>query len=408
MALSDHIDKLWLYEFEPGNRLGDSSGNGPELVEVNGPLAFVAGRVGDAVELVAASDQYLSSATGSFPGARTILAWLRDDQANSASTRSYALVFGTGGGEKIIVGPYDGSVRCVFGATTYTLPLTIPPAGQFYVLGAVVPPGATRSDVTVWLWTQAEGLTSAKPSNATAVGSSTGFSLGSDGTTTRDWNGLVDQALVGTVALTEAEILEFINGGAGVTWDDIVNVSPDETAPLLQSATIGTTGNALTLVFNEAVTVGAGGSGGFALDASGGAAAPVYSSGSGTSTLVYSISRAIEQGETVTLDFTQPGNGIEDLAGNDLATFAGFAVANNSGAGGPSISGTLSVHGSGAATSGTMYAANIATDEIAVASVGGDGSFAFAGLSAGTYRVWGEVDVSGSPYTTQARIVEVA
>jgi hypothetical protein len=34
-------------------------------------------------------------------------------------------------------------------------------------------------------------------------------------------------------------------------------------------------------------------------------------------------------GETITLAYTQPGDGIEDIAGNDLASFSGESVTNN-------------------------------------------------------------------------------
>lgn len=101
----------------------------------------------------------------------------------------------------------------------------------------------------------------------------------------------------------------------------------DTTAPTLSSATINTAGAQITLAFSEAVQIGSGGSAGVALSMSGGAVAATYVSGSGTSALVYSLSRAIAYGETGTYAYTQPGNGIEDVSGNDLATTSG-AVTN--------------------------------------------------------------------------------
>lgn len=104
----------------------------------------------------------------------------------------------------------------------------------------------------------------------------------------------------------------------------------DETAPELVSATVEEDGETLTLVFDENVNVGTGGNGGFALTASGGAATLTYASGDGTTTLVYDISRVVEDDETLTLDYTQPNDGIEDDAGNDLANIEAEAVANDS------------------------------------------------------------------------------
>jgi len=102
----------------------------------------------------------------------------------------------------------------------------------------------------------------------------------------------------------------------------------DETPPTLTSALINAAGTSLYLYFSETVvaTINTG----FAITPSGGAATLTYASGSGSSTLVYTISRAIQQSETLTGAYTQPGNGIEDAAGNDLATIESFNVTNQS------------------------------------------------------------------------------
>jgi hypothetical protein len=104
----------------------------------------------------------------------------------------------------------------------------------------------------------------------------------------------------------------------------------DVTAPTLTTATINLAGTSLTLAFSEPVTFGAGGNTGFTVSLTGGSATLTYSSGSGTSLLVYNISRTVSSSETGTTSYTQPGNGIEDAAGNDLATFSGETITNNS------------------------------------------------------------------------------
>lgn len=67
-----------------------------------------------------------------------------------------------------------------------------------------------------------------------------------------------------------------------------------------------------------------------------GAVTLTYSSGSGTASLVYTGAPTVNSGEinTVGLGYTQPGNGIEDAAGNDLPTFSTHLVINNSTQGG--------------------------------------------------------------------------
>lgn len=105
------------------------------------------------------------------------------------------------------------------------------------------------------------------------------------------------------------------------------------TVPTLSSATIPSAGTSITLLFSEAVTIGAGGNGGWTITMDGGAATLTYASGSGTSSLVYTLSRTVNSGETGTVAYTQPGDGVEDAAGNDLATIASHAVTNNSSGG---------------------------------------------------------------------------
>jgi hypothetical protein len=119
----------------------------------------------------------------------------------------------------------------------------------------------------------------------------------------------------------------------GTEWGSVAtqDLTPDTTAPTLTSATIGTNGTSLTLVFAEAVTIGAGGNGGLSFTAAGGSATCTYSSGTGTDTLVYTLSRTIADTEVwAELDYTQPTNGIEDTSGNDVASFFDVPATNNS------------------------------------------------------------------------------
>ncbi len=101
---------------------------------------------------------------------------------------------------------------------------------------------------------------------------------------------------------------------------------PDTTAPTLQVALIPKAGTTLVLAFNEAVKFGAGGNGGFALTMSGGAVTATYASGTTTTVLTYTLSRTVAAAETGTITYTQPGNGVEDIAGNDLASIGATSV----------------------------------------------------------------------------------
>ena len=100
------------------------------------------------------------------------------------------------------------------------------------------------------------------------------------------------------------------------------------TVPRVVAANITTDGLTLYVVFNEPVTEET--PGGFVIDPSGGSTTLTYDSGTGTTTLAYTLGREIEYNETATLEFDSGNGDVEDLSGNDLATFSGFGVTNNS------------------------------------------------------------------------------
>lgn len=103
-------------------------------------------------------------------------------------------------------------------------------------------------------------------------------------------------------------------------------------APTFSSAVLDTDGTTLTLGMSASTSVGGGGSGGIvATGSTSGALAGTYSSGAPGTSLVYTLPSSIKSGETVTLAYTQPGNGLEGTTGGaDVATVSGTSVTNNS------------------------------------------------------------------------------
>ena len=116
--------------------------------------------------------------------------------------------------------------------------------------------------------------------------------------------------------------------GASVSVSQMSFAGIPPTAPTLTSATVGTNGTTLTLAFNETTRYGTGGSGGWTISASGGAATLTPTANPTT----FTISRIIAAGETGTISYVQPGNGVEsNSVGNaDLASLSGFAFLNQS------------------------------------------------------------------------------
>lgn len=115
---------------------------------------------------------------------------------------------------------------------------------------------------------------------------------------------------------------------------------PNYTTPVLinvrmratiTAATVNAAGTQITLTATESLSAGAGGSGGFTLNLSGGAVTMTLASGLPGSSPVYNLSRNVVQGETGDLDFTQPGDGLQTTTGSIwVLSFADLAVTNNS------------------------------------------------------------------------------
>lgn len=132
--------------------------------------------------------------------------------------------------------------------------------------------------------------------------------------------------------------------GDGCSDGDPQVAGADETAPVLATATIGTNGTTITLEFTEegsAVSQGAG------YDDSdwnvnsarlGGEIAMTYVSGNGTNTHIYSLAQAVDNADTITIDYG--GDTMEDAAENQLAAIDGGAVINESGVEPPAVYGT--------------------------------------------------------------------
>lgn len=117
-----------------------------------------------------------------------------------------------------------------------------------------------------------------------------------------------------------------------LAWSQGFEFELGATLPTFSSASIPEAGTSITVNFSEAVSQGAGYSDGdWTVTASGGAVTLTYSSGDTTNTHVFTTSRTIEAGETVTLGWAGTANGLEDSAGNDLATFSGEVVSISSG-----------------------------------------------------------------------------
>lgn len=114
-------------------------------------------------------------------------------------------------------------------------------------------------------------------------------------------------------------------------------LDPTPSAPILSSATLGTNGTTLTLVFDQAVSHGSGYTlDDFNVDASvtGNDIAMTYAAGDTTDTHVMTLASTVNLGETVDFDFLATADSMENGSGDDLAAIVSAAVTNNSTQGG--------------------------------------------------------------------------
>jgi hypothetical protein len=127
-----------------------------------------------------------------------------------------------------------------------------------------------------------------------------------------------------------------INGNdlADVTSKAINNTVPGSD-PILLSMTLGSDGFTWTQTYSESVTVGAGGSAGYTLEMTNAGAVPLtYSSGSPSTTLVFTSTTQVYNNDTIAdgLDYTQPGNGIEATDDDtDVTSYTDFGVITSGG-----------------------------------------------------------------------------
>lgn len=107
--------------------------------------------------------------------------------------------------------------------------------------------------------------------------------------------------------------------------------SDSATTPHILAASVDVTGNVLTVNLSEACEIGAGGTSGLTLDASGDDIPLTYIGGAGTATFTFGLSRPALSIETLTTDYVQPGDGIESVADQtDLDNVTDQHVSNNS------------------------------------------------------------------------------
>lgn len=136
---------------------------------------------------------------------------------------------------------------------------------------------------------------------------------------------LTGVTVAGDYANTTVRLWDATDG----TYSAAYTVIVDATLPEIASVTIDATGLILTVTLTENAAIGAGGSGGVTLAGQYGAITATYDSLS-TTDLLFDLSRTAYDDEVLTLNYAQPGAGITDTVGNELATITGQAITNNS------------------------------------------------------------------------------
>ena len=116
------------------------------------------------------------------------------------------------------------------------------------------------------------------------------------------------------------------NDVASFSAKAVANNTPDTTGPAFSSAAVN--GTALTVTFSESLDTGSRPAGS-AFTVSGGRTGTGTVSVSGSTARV-TLDSAVEGGETVTVSYAKPAaNPLQNAAGNDVASFSGRPVTNN-------------------------------------------------------------------------------
>ncbi|MCW8208621.1 hypothetical protein D8B24_16690 [Verminephrobacter aporrectodeae subsp. tuberculatae] len=225
-------------------------------------------------------------------------------------------------------------------AVTNTTPDTTPP---------VFSSATVRDNQLVISYTEANTL------DATALAGNAGFTVSSTTGTAIAVSSASVNATAKTVtltlsrAVTQAETVtvsyakpatgngvqdEAHNNATDFNSRAVTNTTPDTTPPVFSNATV--TGNQLVISYTEANTLDATaltGNAGFAVSGAAGTAITVNSAAVNATakTVTLTLSRAVAQGEAVSLSYTKPTTGavVQDAAGNDAADFSSRAVTNN-------------------------------------------------------------------------------
>ncbi|HIO30735.1 beta strand repeat-containing protein [Marinobacter salarius] len=141
------------------------------------------------------------------------------------------------------------------------------------------------------------------------------------------------------------------------TWGSVNTFTAsatDETAPTISSAAVPTAGNNIAVQMSESMQVGAGGSGGWTISLAGVSVSSASVDGTDDTIVNLTPSRTLTDEDTLTIGYTQPGDGFQDQAAtpNDLATLSGQVVTNNSTQQPPDVTGPVT-QSVGVPTAGT-------------------------------------------------------
>ncbi|MCW8208622.1 hypothetical protein D8B24_16695 [Verminephrobacter aporrectodeae subsp. tuberculatae] len=225
-------------------------------------------------------------------------------------------------------------------AVTNTTPDTTPPEFSS---------ATVRDNLLVISYTEANAL------DATALTGNAGFTVNSTAGTAITVTSAVVSATAKTVTLTlsravangETVTISYAkpttgngvqdaahNNAADFSGRAVTNTTPDTTPPVFSSATV--TDNQLVISYTEANALDATaltGNAGFTVNSTADTAITVTSAvvSATAKTVTLTLSRAVSNGETVTISYAKPaaGNGVQDAAHNNAVDFSGRAVTNN-------------------------------------------------------------------------------
>lgn len=342
--------------------------NGTELtLTYNESLSTTAAQVSNFVVTVAGSPVSVSSVSVS--GSTVVLTLATPVEANNAITVAYTAPSNVTGTSNSATQDTTGNDAASFVATAVTNNSSLDTTAPVLITSGASAPTVSANGTTLTL-TYSEAVSSTLPSSSNFVI----YVNGSPVTVSSVARGSDTSTIIVTLAnpigkqpgfnvTIDLPAVSDLSSNSSIASTAVAvtnNSTQDQTAPVLSSASVGSTGTSLVLYYNESLYVSNKPAGSAFVVTVGGSPVSVSSVTVNGSTVSLGLGSTVNAGQVVTVAYTPPAPdaattnaAIQDTAGNDATSIANTLSVTNSSTQGPPV-----ITGGTVAASGTSVTLN--------------------------------------------------